>query len=297
MEIHHIVPKEQGGDDSFDNGIPLCFDCHADVMAYNPKHPKGSKFTPSELREHRDQWFKISRRPPWARSPTAHPRETAPRSVQQLAKDIRKAELWNPDVLDLISPAVLGLGDGERKHLVGLLDKMLSEGGDNERWNAAIVVELLVDWDPRIVPAQLLERMARDSFFSVRSAAAVSYFSLAGSAPADVSLGTLAALAHWDEDWYVMTPATNALIRLAYARPVALELLARGLDEESPDAQRHASWALEGVARFAPNALLDEIAARLKASKLEDVRATGELWSKTIEERRQAGKGRGHHPF
>ncbi len=41
MEIHHIVPRSEGGDDSEENSIPLCLDCHADVMAYNPKHPKG----------------------------------------------------------------------------------------------------------------------------------------------------------------------------------------------------------------------------------------------------------------
>ncbi|MCW4050567.1 MAG: hypothetical protein NWE89_12615 [Candidatus Bathyarchaeota archaeon] len=54
IEIHHIEPD--GGNDE-DNGIPLCFDCHADVGSYNPNHPKGRKYTPSELKKHRDQWF------------------------------------------------------------------------------------------------------------------------------------------------------------------------------------------------------------------------------------------------
>ena len=31
MEIHHIVPRSEGGPDTQGNGIPLCFDCHADV--------------------------------------------------------------------------------------------------------------------------------------------------------------------------------------------------------------------------------------------------------------------------
>ena len=30
-----------GGDNSVDNCIPLCFNCHAEVKSYNPKHPKG----------------------------------------------------------------------------------------------------------------------------------------------------------------------------------------------------------------------------------------------------------------
>ena len=31
MEIHHIKAKADGGEDSFENAIPLCFDCHAEV--------------------------------------------------------------------------------------------------------------------------------------------------------------------------------------------------------------------------------------------------------------------------
>jgi hypothetical protein len=57
IEVHHIVPVADGGSDNFDNGIPLCFDCHADVLSYNTKHPKGRKFRPVELKKHREQWF------------------------------------------------------------------------------------------------------------------------------------------------------------------------------------------------------------------------------------------------
>jgi tetratricopeptide (TPR) repeat protein len=59
MEIHHIVPKSEGGEDTEENGIPLCFDCHAEVGAYNLKHPKGRRFTSSELKKHKEQWFAI----------------------------------------------------------------------------------------------------------------------------------------------------------------------------------------------------------------------------------------------
>lgn len=57
MELHHIKQKADGGEDSWDNCIPLCFDCHADVKAYNPKHPKGKKYTEKELKAHRDNWY------------------------------------------------------------------------------------------------------------------------------------------------------------------------------------------------------------------------------------------------
>ncbi|MCF6296155.1 MAG: HNH endonuclease [Flavobacteriaceae bacterium] len=58
IELHHIEQRKNGGEDSFDNCLPLCFDCHADVMQYNPDHPKGKKYSISELKKHRDNWFK-----------------------------------------------------------------------------------------------------------------------------------------------------------------------------------------------------------------------------------------------
>ncbi|MEZ4591594.1 MAG: HNH endonuclease [Chloroflexota bacterium] len=57
IELHHIVQRSEGGEDTYDNCIPLCFDCHAEVKAYNPKHPKGRKYTDSELRAHRNRWY------------------------------------------------------------------------------------------------------------------------------------------------------------------------------------------------------------------------------------------------
>lgn len=57
IELHHIVQEADGGDDSVDNCIPLCFDCHAEVNSYNPRHPKGRKYTKIELKGHRDKCY------------------------------------------------------------------------------------------------------------------------------------------------------------------------------------------------------------------------------------------------
>ncbi|MFL5327559.1 MAG: HNH endonuclease [Gemmataceae bacterium] len=40
MELDHMLPKEQGGDNTIENAIALCFECHAEVHAYNDKHPR-----------------------------------------------------------------------------------------------------------------------------------------------------------------------------------------------------------------------------------------------------------------
>jgi hypothetical protein len=61
VEVHHIIQEAKGGDNSFDNAIPLCFDCHADAGHYNPSHPKGTKFSPSELRRHRDELYRLAK--------------------------------------------------------------------------------------------------------------------------------------------------------------------------------------------------------------------------------------------
>lgn len=57
LEVHHIIPEADGGPDTFDNAIPLCFDCHASAGHYNIRQPRGTKFSPQELREHRDRWY------------------------------------------------------------------------------------------------------------------------------------------------------------------------------------------------------------------------------------------------
>jgi HNH endonuclease len=59
IETDHIVARADGGDNSIENALPVCFDCHAEAHAYNPRHPKGRLFTPNELRGHKEQWLRI----------------------------------------------------------------------------------------------------------------------------------------------------------------------------------------------------------------------------------------------
>jgi hypothetical protein len=57
IQTHHIVPEGQGGSNEFDNCMPLCLDCHAEVDSYNPRHPIGRKFSRAELIGHRDRLY------------------------------------------------------------------------------------------------------------------------------------------------------------------------------------------------------------------------------------------------
>jgi hypothetical protein len=57
IEVHHIHEESEGGENTFNNAIPLCFNCHADMKSYDFQHPKGNKYSESELKQHRDLWY------------------------------------------------------------------------------------------------------------------------------------------------------------------------------------------------------------------------------------------------
>jgi hypothetical protein len=61
MQIHHIEPDAKGGAGDYDNGIPVCLDCHPEIES---RSNMGRSFTALELKEHRDRWFAIVRDQP-----------------------------------------------------------------------------------------------------------------------------------------------------------------------------------------------------------------------------------------
>lgn len=59
IELHHIIQEADGGENTEENCIPLCHDCHTDVGSYNPHHPRGRKYSLEELKMHRNNWYDI----------------------------------------------------------------------------------------------------------------------------------------------------------------------------------------------------------------------------------------------
>ncbi len=57
VNAHHIEQEANGGANTIDNAIVLCFPCHSEAGHYNTRHPLGTKYSPSELRKHRDIWW------------------------------------------------------------------------------------------------------------------------------------------------------------------------------------------------------------------------------------------------
>jgi HNH endonuclease len=59
IELHHIKPKGRHGPDSFENAIPLCFDCHCSVGHYQDSHSRGLKISEDELVRRREQLYDL----------------------------------------------------------------------------------------------------------------------------------------------------------------------------------------------------------------------------------------------
>jgi hypothetical protein len=59
METDHMKPTAKVGNDSIENAIPVCFDCHAEIHSYNLEHPRGRMFTSDELNKHKERWLRI----------------------------------------------------------------------------------------------------------------------------------------------------------------------------------------------------------------------------------------------
>ena len=57
LNVHHIIQEADGGPNTLENAICLCLRCHAEAGHFNSRHPLGTKYSPEELRAHRDQWW------------------------------------------------------------------------------------------------------------------------------------------------------------------------------------------------------------------------------------------------
>ncbi len=56
LQVHHILEESRGGSSDEENAIPLCVTCHIDV---HTKTPFAQRFSPDELREHRDRVYRL----------------------------------------------------------------------------------------------------------------------------------------------------------------------------------------------------------------------------------------------
>ncbi len=117
IELHHIQPIKEGGDDSIENAIPLCFECHAEVQLYNDAHPRGRKFRPDELRDHKKQWLQICDKLPGALLVPQRPYDVGP--IQALIDELE----FNTEISWLTDDDTIGA-----LFLVTQFERSISEG-------------------------------------------------------------------------------------------------------------------------------------------------------------------------
>lgn len=102
IEIDHIIPQAEGGPDTIDNAIPVCFECHAEIHSYNIKHPRGRKFRPEELKMHKEQWLSICENRPDIFTKATRESDVGP--LQALIDELE----FNTHIAKHFSPADVG---------------------------------------------------------------------------------------------------------------------------------------------------------------------------------------------
>jgi hypothetical protein len=62
VQVHHIVPREDGGTDDIENAIPLCPNCHDEVHATYTSGRTTRRYTAGELRRHLEETVNLAAR-------------------------------------------------------------------------------------------------------------------------------------------------------------------------------------------------------------------------------------------
>jgi len=91
--VHHIIQESNGGPNSLENSIVLCLRCHGEAGHYNVNHPMGNKYSPEELRSHRDWWWEWCDKNPSAPLPKT-PISVSPQQITLGMKDWRTQGLF-----------------------------------------------------------------------------------------------------------------------------------------------------------------------------------------------------------
>ncbi len=150
IEAAHIHDESKGGSNDESNGIPLCFDCHQEIGGYDPKHPKGNKFSHDELRARRDRVYKLvdtgvifsqlvasKAHASGAGSSTAIPANAVPAAASVEAKKLFEMMLKDKDAGTKFAGKIKLLSPEDRAHI---LDELATSAPTNAR-----AVEILLE--------------------------------------------------------------------------------------------------------------------------------------------------------
>ncbi|MGA2768459.1 MAG: hypothetical protein ABSF24_09115 [Candidatus Bathyarchaeia archaeon] len=198
--------------------------------------------------------------------------------------DLKKLRVEQPWLIEEEAKRILSRPKNEQIEIVDQIVKSFKLKSEETRWVIGLLIEYLLDYDPCLVPHQIILDMAADRSFSVRSSAAVCLFKLSGVAPSEVPLDVLSRLASVDEDWYVYSPALAALKVLSHKRPAAVGILVDMISSEDINKIEMGLLSLLDVVRNDPDAVKPETIQELEKHIGELKEVTPESVKKSLEE-------------
>ncbi len=163
--------RDKGGCNDESNGIPVCFDCHQEIGAYDPSHPKGNKFSPAELIARRNRIYElvetgaifsqlvaVAAHAKGAGSKTAIPAHVTPAPASGEAKQLLAMMLDENASSTKFAGKIKMLSSDDRAHV---LDDLAKAAPDNAR---AVEVLMQIATSPLVTPNEskvVIERTIR----------------------------------------------------------------------------------------------------------------------------------------
>jgi HEAT repeat protein len=144
-------------------------------------------------------------------------------------------------------------------------------GDDDLLWGGLQTIESFAELAPWLFDHHVIAQLANHNNFSVRSTAASICLDMTQFAPELVPVDILFKLAAYDEDWYVMTPATESLVTIAKSRPAVLRAIFTRLSSQDAGVREHAARAIADIAREKPR-ILEQEELKQELARLEKMR-------------------------
>lgn len=113
IEIAHLEKNSR----DIDNAIPLCFDCHSTIGHYNKEHPRGRKYTTSELKARREQVYE------------EHTRHLVPSLSYRVHQEVHELPKVGFDITHLGNAPAVHVRVTLDTYINGLLDNSASSSG------------------------------------------------------------------------------------------------------------------------------------------------------------------------
>ena len=159
VNVHHIEQEADGGLNSLENAICLCLRCHAEAGHFNPRHPLGTKYSPTELVAHRDQWWEHC---------ASHPDEPLGLALDVAYKTVRcTADVHRYQLLVSYTNTTPTVHDGWKVQIYVPSFIPYSRGEiddyENHKLDGTLYTEFEDQSNERIFPGETLQVMSKNS--------------------------------------------------------------------------------------------------------------------------------------